>query len=134
MAKTKSFDVEAYRKRLRLFRELVSGENQADFAKRLGIPFKRWNNYERGYPVPRETAFLILEKFHGMSVEWIWFGYTGNLSKEFYDRIALAEQLDQQAEATRREYARVTKKMEADAEKRRKALQIKTPTQASSSR
>ena len=48
------FDVEAYRKRLRIMREIVSGDNQTDFAKRLDIDFKRWSNYERGYgPVPR---------------------------------------------------------------------------------
>jgi hypothetical protein len=70
---------------------------------------------------------MILEKFHGMSVEWIWFGYTGNLSKEYYDRIRLAEQLDEQSQTTRKEFERVTKKMEIEAEKRRKALQIKAP-------
>lgn len=131
MVKTKHFDVEAYRLRLKLFRELVSGENQAEFAKRLNIPFKRWNNYERGYPVPRETAFLILERFPGMSVEWIWFGYTGNLSKEYYDRIRLSEQLAEKSKTTDRELARITKKKQAEDAQRIKLLQIKVPQSSS---
>jgi transcriptional regulator with XRE-family HTH domain len=89
--KIKGFDVAEYQRRLKLLREIISGENQQDFAERLGIPFKRWNNYERGYPVPRETGFLIMQKFPGISVEWIWFGWPGNLSQYYRDRIKAAE-------------------------------------------
>lgn len=85
------FDREAYRRRLRLLRQIYSGENQIEFAKRLDIPFKRWSNYERGYPVPRETAWILMEKCDGVSVEWLWFGITGNLSSEFKQKLRSAE-------------------------------------------
>jgi transcriptional regulator with XRE-family HTH domain len=85
------FIVEEYKERLKMLREIVSGENQQDFADRIGIPFKRWNNYERGYPIPRETAFILMEKFKGVSVEWIWFGMEGNLSTDFRQRILALE-------------------------------------------
>jgi transcriptional regulator with XRE-family HTH domain len=85
------FIVEEYKERLKMLREIVSGENQQDFADRIGIPFKRWNNYERGYPIPRETAFILMEKFKGVSLEWIWFGMEGNLSTDFRQRILALE-------------------------------------------
>ena len=52
------FDREAYLFRVRLLR-LFFEENQVQFAKRLGIPFKRWNHYERGMTISRETAFKL---------------------------------------------------------------------------
>src|SRR4029077_867925 len=92
--KSQGFDIEAYRRRLRILREIVSGDNQTDFAKRLGVDYKRWSNYERGYPVPREVAFLLHDKFPGMSIEWIWFGKYSGLSSDYRERILLAEKLD----------------------------------------
>jgi transcriptional regulator with XRE-family HTH domain len=90
--KIEGFDVEAYQRRLRILRQIISGENQQDFADRLGIGMMRWNNYERGYPVPREVAFILMKKFPGISVEWIWFGMTGNLSEHYAKRIAALEE------------------------------------------
>jgi transcriptional regulator with XRE-family HTH domain len=105
----RDFIVEDYKHRLALLREIISGENQADFAARVGIPFKRWNSYERGYPIPRETAFLLLQKFEGVSVEWLWFGMEGNLSKDFLRRIVEVEKLHRQ----RDEAARVIEQAQA---------------------
>lgn len=120
--KSQGFDVDAYRRRLRLLREVVSGDNQSDFARRLGIDFKRWSNYERGYPVPREVAFLLHRKFPGMSIEWIWFGSTTSLSAEYRDRILLAEKLDLEQQQTFAEMEKIRKKLNATAQKRRQAL------------
>ena len=66
------FDVEAYRRRLRILREITGGDGQTAFARRLGIAFKRWSNFERGYPLSREVAFLLHQKIPGISIEWIW--------------------------------------------------------------
>lgn len=93
---------EAYQRRLRLLREIVAGDNQAEFADRLGIAFKRWSNYERGYPVPREVAFVIMKKLPGISVEWLWFGMEGNLSQAYLEKIRAAEKLDQEQRAAAR--------------------------------
>ena len=122
MKKVNGFDVAAYQTRLKLLREIIAGENQVDFAKRLGIPFKRWSNYERGYPVPRETAFLICDAFPGMSVEWIWWGWTGNLSKAYQDKIAAAALHQKEISAAERAVADAAEKLRAVARKRTKAI------------
>lgn len=83
------FNVKAYQKRLRQFREIeCKGGSQQDFADKLGIPMKRWNNYERGYPLSRETAWKIRGVFPHVSTEWLWWGMTGNNSPEFNDKLA----------------------------------------------
>jgi len=120
--KLQGFDVEAYRRRLRIMREIVSGDNQTDFAKRLGIDFKRWSNYERGYPVPREVAFLLHHKFPGLSIEWIWFGSMSSLSAHYREKIQLAEKLDLEQQRDMAEMEKIKKKLDATNERRRKAL------------
>lgn len=120
--KAEGFDVEGYRRRLRILREIISGENQSDFVKKLGVEFKRWNNYERGYPVPREVAFLLHKKFPGMSIEWIWFGAKRGLSDYYRERIELAEALEAERQRTVAELDKVRRKLDAQAEKRKKAL------------
>jgi hypothetical protein len=112
----------AYLHRLRLLREIISGDNQADFARRLGIPPKRWNNYERGFPLSREIAFMIWKKFPGMSPEWIWFGAVGNLSKYYRERIKAAELLERETEANRLALEKAQKKFKDTMDKRKKAL------------
>jgi hypothetical protein len=127
MRKVDGFDTAAYQERLRLLREIIAGENQSDFAKRLGIPFKRWSNYERGYPVPRETAFLIVSAFPGMSVEWIWWGWDGNLSKEFKAKIATAEAHQEEIAAAQRAVDQAAEKLRLVAAKRKKAIRSSAP-------
>lgn len=125
--KIKGFDVEAYRHRLRLLREIISGANQTEFAEKLGIEFKRWSNYERGYPVPRETAFLLMEKFPGLSVEWIWFGWPGNLSAYYRDKIELAEKLDAERKRDEAALDKAKAKLVSVDAKRKKALYPSSP-------
>jgi transcriptional regulator with XRE-family HTH domain len=84
------FDVEGYKKRLQLLR-MMYGETQREFASRLGIPFKRWNEYERGYPLPRDTAFLIRLKIARGVTDWIWFGDEERLAATFVERLRLVE-------------------------------------------
>ena len=120
--KAEGFDVEGYRRRLRILREIISGDNQSEFVKRLGVEFKRWNNYERGYPVPREVAFLLHKKFPGMSIEWIWFGTKDSLSPEFKARIALAEKLDTEQREAVAELEKARQKLNMHAERRKKTL------------
>jgi transcriptional regulator with XRE-family HTH domain len=122
LAKIDGFDVGAYKTRLRLLREIVSGENQSDFAQRLGIPFKRWSNYERGYPVPRETAFLLMRKFPGISVEWLWFGMTGNLSQFYQDKIRVAEGFEKERAAAEKAATKAAAKLKEVTSKRRRAI------------
>lgn len=122
MKKFDGFDVEGYRQRLKLLREIVSGENQTEFAERLGVPFKRWSNYERGYPVPRETAFALMHKFPGISIEWLWFGMTGNLSQYYADKIKVAEALEKEQRQAARALEKAHEKVKEATTKRKKAL------------
>jgi hypothetical protein len=117
------FNVADYQRRLKLLREIISGENQQDFAQRLGIPFKRWNNYERGYPVPRETAFILMAKFPGISIEWLWFGMTGNLSEAYANRIKIAEQAEREHAKALKALDKAKSKAKETASKRRMAVQ-----------
>lgn len=81
-----SWNVEEYCRRIRLLRGLF-GESQTEFAFRLGIPFKKWNHYERGYPLSRETAFILQQKVPGISTDWIWFGNEKGLSDTLQRRL-----------------------------------------------
>jgi hypothetical protein len=90
------FVVEDYKYRLRLLREVYTGDSQPEFAKLIDIPFKRWNMYERGYPIARETAFRLIEKLEGVSVEWLWFGMEGNMSQDLLRRIDQIRNLHQE--------------------------------------
>lgn len=76
-----------YVERLQLLREIISGDSQRDFAQKIGIDLKRWNNFERGFPVPRDVAIMIVDNIPGVSVDWIWFGWPNNLSQEMQTKI-----------------------------------------------
>lgn len=116
------FDIAAYQLRLRILREVISGENQQDFSERVGIDKKRWNNYERGYPVPREIAFMLMHKFPGISVEWIWFGMTGNLSKYYLDRITTVEAAMREERKAGQALQRAADRVKEAADKRKRAV------------
>lgn len=86
MKQFSSFKVEEYRRRLVILRRLYD-ETQVQFAARLEIPFKRWNHYERGYPLPRETAMLLHERCPGITADWIWYGLEEHLPTGLRKRI-----------------------------------------------
>lgn len=67
------WDKEAYCRRIKLMRGIL-GKNQTEFAKFVGIPYKAWHHYERGYPVSRETAFILRKKIDWFSTDWLWHG------------------------------------------------------------
>jgi DNA-binding XRE family transcriptional regulator len=105
-----AFNVADYRKRLQTMRMLY-GEGQMEFSKRIGIPFKQWNHYERGYPVPRETVWILYEKIPGICPLWLWFGRKDGLGKDLRKRIEQVErQLAQQQLEIAREAASLLRK------------------------
>jgi hypothetical protein len=119
--KTKIFDVEKYKRRLQILREVISGDSQTAFANRLGIKPAKWSNYERGFPVPRETAFLLKEKFD-VSVEWLWFGLEGNMPAELKARIRKAETHERDLAAARKQLADAQAQLRETELKRKKDL------------
>jgi hypothetical protein len=74
---------EAVAERLKLLRLVVSGENQTAFAARLGVEVKRWNNFERGSPLSKEVAFLIVKKFPNVTLDWLWLGRSDGMPVRF---------------------------------------------------
>lgn len=66
---------EAIARRLRVLRTYVSGidhGSRARFASRVGIEYKRWNNFERGYPLPRDAATHLVQRIPGLTLDWIY--------------------------------------------------------------
>jgi hypothetical protein len=59
---------------------VMSGENQTAFAARLDIEVRRWNNFERGSPLSKEVAFLIVKKFPDITLDWLWLGNPNGLT------------------------------------------------------
>lgn len=74
---------EAVAQRLRLLRQVVSGDSQTAFATKLGVDAKRWNNFERGLPLSKEVAFMIVRKFPNVTLDWLWLGRTDGLPVRF---------------------------------------------------
>lgn len=84
------FDEDEYRKRVRLVR-IYHGMNQTEFARFLGFDYKQWNHYERGYPMPRQAAFILREKIPGLSIDWLWFGDEGHIETGFLKRLKMMD-------------------------------------------
>jgi hypothetical protein len=76
-ADTDNLDNAAIARRLRALRHHVSGSghgSRADFAARTKIEYKRWNNYERGFPIRRDAAIHLVKTIHGLTLDWIYLG------------------------------------------------------------
>jgi hypothetical protein len=71
---------EAIAQRLKLLRTVCSGESQPQFAARLGVDFRRWNNFERGVPLSKEVALLLVQKFPDITLDWLFLGKTSGLT------------------------------------------------------
>src|SRR5258705_11069204 len=70
-------------------RTLMYGDSQRTFARWLGISISRWNNFEKGFPISRDIATLLVSRIEGLSVDWLWFGLTGNMSKPLLRRLEM---------------------------------------------
>ena len=75
------YDSEAITRRLSAIRKYVSGGNQAEFARRLGIAPSRWNNLERGWPLSMQVAFMLVNNVDGLTISYITHGKTGDMPK-----------------------------------------------------
>lgn len=114
MKKIKGFEkyVEGYKLRIRLLRDVVAAGSQREMADALEIDMKRWNNYERGYPVPREIAFLLKEKFEGFDISWLWYGEIDKLSPLFRKKVLKASQKLSALTEAEAELAKAKKRVE----------------------
>ena len=67
--------------RLKALRHMIAGENQTTFAAQMGIEVKRWNNFERGSPLSKEIAFLLVQKIPGLTLDWLFLGREDGLTR-----------------------------------------------------
>lgn len=73
--------------RLRVLRKYTK-LNQMEFAEHMGIPYKKWNHYERGYALPRDSAFALVRKFEGrLTLGWLWFGIPTGMEKSLLKQL-----------------------------------------------
>ncbi len=92
---------EAVAARLRLLRQVVSGESQTAFAARLGVETKRWNNFERSSPLSKEVAFLIVRKFPNVTLDWLWLGRPDGMPVRFQRELEEAGKATTSADRSR---------------------------------
>jgi DNA-binding XRE family transcriptional regulator len=66
--------------RLRQLREALGYQRQDKFAEWLGISPARYGNAERGMPLSRQMAQLIVAKCPGVTEAWLYRGEITHLS------------------------------------------------------
>jgi hypothetical protein len=80
-------------RRLRILRHHVAGSghgSQMTFASRMGIEHRRWNNFERGFPLSREIAVLLIRKIGGLTLDWLYLGRDDGLSRALHRELVEA--------------------------------------------
>lgn len=77
--------------RLIMLRKAFAGENQRAFAENIikTVTYRQWNNYENGYPIPRDVIRRLCQLFAGLSSDWILFGDVGKLSPAMAEKLGL---------------------------------------------
>lgn len=73
--------------RLKRLRKAYDFDTSTAFAAHLGISVQRWNAFENGAPLSREVAFKLVQKFSGLSLDWLYFGKTEALPLELARRL-----------------------------------------------
>lgn len=82
---------EAIRLRLILIRKMVTADNQAEFARRIGIALNRWTKLEQGSPLTLRQLFQIASRVSGVTVAYIAKGDTSRLSPFAARKLAALE-------------------------------------------
>jgi hypothetical protein len=75
-------DNQGIARRLRTLRYSVTGGDQgaqSRFAIQMKVDPKRWNNYERAYPLPRDMAVHLVRRIPGLTTDWLWLGIEDGL-------------------------------------------------------
>lgn len=77
--------------RLKALRKAFAGENQLAFAEKMigTVTYRQWNNYENGFPIPRDVIVRLCQVFAGLSADWILFGDATKLSPAMAEKLGL---------------------------------------------
>lgn len=102
MAKELAIDVDTAR-RLRVLRAYAGcADSQTRFAMKYGFSVKQWNNLERGYPLSRDVAIQLVQKFPGLTLDWLHLGKLDGLPGTLRAELEAAGNALTSAEATSR--------------------------------
>jgi transcriptional regulator with XRE-family HTH domain len=87
------FDRKTYQTRLKILRR-YKRMNQLQFAEYVGIGYKIWNHYERGWPLSREAIFQLRKRveLRRFRLDWIYWGDEEALSRETLEQVRLYEE------------------------------------------
>lgn len=66
--------------RLKQLRAVMGYQSQRQFAQFLGVEYARYNNAERGLPLSRQMADIIVARCPGAGRNWLYDGDAGDLS------------------------------------------------------
>lgn len=71
---TNTIDRDTARRLLTLRIYAECGDSQTRFALKYGFTVKQWNNFERGHPLSKEAAIQLVQKFPGLTLDWLHLG------------------------------------------------------------
>ena len=70
---------------------LFKGKSGPQFAEWLGIEYPRWNNFERGFPLPANVAMLLCDKVPGLTLDYLYRGRIEGMHYDLVERLREAE-------------------------------------------
>lgn len=70
---------------------VMTGRNQAAFAKWLDVSPQRYGAMEKRAPLSKEIAFLLVRKIPGLTLDWLFFGNTHGLTVDLAARLDEAQ-------------------------------------------
>lgn len=74
-------------RRLKHLREAFGYPTQTAFCAALGVQLNRWNNIERGEPLSIRVAMTIINRFPGLTLDYLYFGKTDGLTVSMARRL-----------------------------------------------
>jgi hypothetical protein len=75
--------------RLKHLREVLGYPTQKAFSAALGIEFNRWNNIELKGPLSISVATKVVNRFPGLTLDYLYFGKTDGLSMAMARRLGV---------------------------------------------
>jgi hypothetical protein len=75
--------------RLKHLRETLGYPTPKAFSAALGIEFNRWNNIELKGPLSISVAMKVVNRFPGVTLDYLYFGKTDGLSVAMARRLGV---------------------------------------------
>lgn len=90
-------------RRLQILRAYAGcADSQTRFAHQYGFTVKQWNNFERGFSLPRDAAIQLVQKFPGLTLDWLHLGKVDGMPGVLRTELEAAEKATTSAEGKTR--------------------------------